>query len=482
LTLPNHRAGITGLALADNPLQGTRSVTAAGGIPYPSYEARVVGNVVYNPHTGTQEYRAALIVPATQQGFNSQSGIINYIDYLHGRFRVGGIIGNPLSGTLCEINDPITAPDGAGRFGLRHSPDPRFTADTTNPTITTATGYPCGLPRVAPSATPQPPIALFPITGFSIPAAEVGDPTRPYTQRPKNNATSGFPIDPFLPADSMLKTFTMPALAAVVPGGPDPTLQVPMMVGDYVTFSGTLFKINPIGPNTAANMFISVHTLELDLGVYTALGDRPVYVKCDVALIGTDGNTNATLGNPSDPFVNVGVPSVGTVPGEFARRATFEGFCTDAGTPIAPKNAFGTATVTAYGVNDTTGVLEQVPNDAAGGPRGNPTSVEIIPLGRYVFRSSQLDGVPATTPPPAIPLTREYRVKHSNGIFGGEATPTLVCNGLIAGQFQLPMFDFVTPEHTVMGAPQYPGNYFDLPFLSTLDPFPGTPGGNQPLP
>ncbi len=464
---PNHRAGITGLALADNPLQGTRAVTAAGGIPYPSYEARVVGNVVYDPATGTQNYIAALIVPATQQGFNAGSGIINFIDYVHGRFRVGGIIGNPLSGTLCEINDPVSAPDGAGRFGLRHSPDPRFTSDTNNPTITTSTGYPCGLPRVAPTSIP-------------IPAGQIGDPTRPYTQRPKNGDPL-FPTDPFLPLGSLLKTYFMGALP-VPAGAPDPRLQVPMMVGDYVSYSGTLFKINPLGPNTAANMFVSVHTLELDLGVYTANGSTPVYIKCDVALIGTDG-----LDGPVDnPIIVGGV----TLPGEFARRATFEGFCTDAGVSFA--DAFGPAppkfgppafNVTTNGVVvDAAGNESLVPvpddtNPALG--KGNPSLIEGLPLGRYVFRAAKLQ---LTT----LPLTREYRVVHSNGIY-----PQQVCNGLTAGQFQLPCFDYVTPEHTTQGSPQYPGNYQDLPFLlngniaggtpmGPLDPWPGRLPDNQP--
>ncbi len=72
------------------------------------------------------------------------AGLISYIDYATGPLRVGGIPGNPSTGTLCEINDPV------GRWGLPHSPDPRFTSDTSWPTIHTATGYPVGIPNVAP--------------------------------------------------------------------------------------------------------------------------------------------------------------------------------------------------------------------------------------------------------------------------------------------------------------------------------------------
>ena len=90
---------------------------------------------------------------------------------------------------------------------------------------------------------------------------------------------------------------------------------------------------------------------------------------------------------------------------------------------------------------------------------------------------------------------------HSNGVYvDGVGNPIPVCNGLIAGQFQLPMFEFVTPEHTIQGSPQYPGNFFNLGFLQNgtgplfpggpnvlrLDPWPGTfpdaANPNQPLP
>lgn len=466
---PNHRPGITGLALADNPLQGTRAVTAASGFPYPSYEARVVGNVVYDQATGTQKYIAGLIVPVTQQGLNSGAGIINFIDYAAGRFRVGGIIGDQNSGTLCEINDPILVNAAApgipagGRFGKQHSPDPRFTADTNNPTISTSTGYPCGLPRVAPSVP----------FGQPIPIGEIGDPIRPYTQRPKNGQ-AGF-VDPFLPTGSLSKTFTMPQSALEGQTVPDPFKQLPIMVGDYVTYSGTTFKLNPIGPNTAANTFVSVHTMEVDLGVYTFPGSTPVYVNCTVAGLGTDG-----VAGPVDPPILIGPAPGVALPGEFSNRSQFEGFCTDIG--AAGGNKFGTASITISGVDVTAGGAENpiiIPANAGG--LGNPANPEIVPQGRWRFRVSSLNNTVGNP----IPLTREYRVVHSNGV-----TPN-VCNGLTGGQFQLPIFDFFFPERTTFGSPQYPFNFQDMNFLMTgniaggaplgqLDPWPGNLPTNQP--
>lgn len=91
-------------------------------------------------------------------------------------------MGDPNSGCLVEFNDPV------GRFGLAHSPDPRFTADTGNPTIHTSTGYPVGIPRVAPPAI---------------------DPLCPLGNRPLN-WDPRFAVDSFLPIGAPLKSFIMP--------------------------------------------------------------------------------------------------------------------------------------------------------------------------------------------------------------------------------------------------------------------------------
>src|SRR5262249_16874450 len=155
--------------------------------------------------------------PVTQQGLNAGAGIVSTIDYTTGAFRVGGKIGdancavitNPLcSGALVQINDPV------GRYGLPHSPDQRFTADTRNPTIHHATGYPMCIPRVAPPAI---------------------DGDCPLYNRPPNG--SSFGSDQFLAPGAPLKNFMMPAPGATVCAGvstcPDPLKQAPLVVGDY---------------------------------------------------------------------------------------------------------------------------------------------------------------------------------------------------------------------------------------------------------
>ncbi len=142
----------TGLALADNPM------------PFPSFAVNVNGNVVNG------KYIVGLIVPVTQQDLNASSGLVTYIDYAFGSFRVGGIEvagstfcdptlpggGPACPGALVQFNDPVTdSPAGSGRWGLTHSIDPRFSGDDANTTIHTSTGIPLcipGMPAGQPSS------------------------------------------------------------------------------------------------------------------------------------------------------------------------------------------------------------------------------------------------------------------------------------------------------------------------------------------
>ena len=99
-------------------------------------------------------------------------GFITAIDYAKGRFEVNGTLNTPGTGTVVEINDPV------GRYGLAHSPDPRFTADTDNPTVTQQR-LSHGYPGSHPLASTRPP--LF---------------NRPFNPAP--GVTIPFPHDPFL--------------------------------------------------------------------------------------------------------------------------------------------------------------------------------------------------------------------------------------------------------------------------------------------
>lgn len=419
ISAPLPQAGAqTGLALADSPAR------------FPSFEVRVVGNVLTDPVTLAQQYVVGLIAPVSQQALNSGVGAISYIDYATGAFRVGGIRNDPAcvasqvgggplcSGALVQLNDPV------GRFGLPHSPDPRFTADTNNPTIHATTGFPVCIPR----------------------GTQNGDPQCPQGNRPRNGDPR-FPTDPFLPPRAHLTRFDMPApVGAVGSQLPDARLQAPLEVGDWVTFSGTLFKIDPAGPNDRANTYVSVHTLDANLGIFTAPGVPPAYVTVEEMLIGTDG-----------------APVAGLLQ-EATTRLTVVGFTTD------PTQLVD---IHAVDVNPCTGG-ETLRRLATVDPATQPVR------GRFVERV--LGGA-------FMPPTREYVV--------ASRTPLApnVANGLDAGQYRLPNFDFIFPENHDIGAPIVPSNFQDLPFLAhgsgplfgqgpvveQLDPWPGSPTPPAPI-
>jgi hypothetical protein len=104
--------------------------------PFPSFEIRVVGNIVAGTHV-------AGLMFASQQSGNTGSGGISKIDYDTGRIHVD--TGDPANPAIIEINDPN------GRFGRAQSPDARFSVDDQNPTIHAATGYPMCVPRTDPA-------------------------------------------------------------------------------------------------------------------------------------------------------------------------------------------------------------------------------------------------------------------------------------------------------------------------------------------
>ena len=407
----------TGLALADNPM------------PFPSFAVNVNGNVVNG------KYIVGLIVPVTQQDLNASSGLVTYIDYAFGSFRVGGIEvagstfcdaalpggGPACPGALVQFNDPVTdSPAGSGRWGLTHSIDPRFSGDDANTTIHTSTGIPLCIPRVAPSAI---------------------DPECPLGNRPLNGDTR-FPVDPFLAVGAPLKIFDMPPPpgqpGADPTGFPDATKQVPLMVGDQVVYSGTLYKINPLATvidpvtgatipdNTAANTYISAHTVESVLGIFTAPGVPPAYVTIEDMLIGTNG------------------AAVQGILQEASTRLTTVGFTSD---PTRLVDIY------AQDVNPCSGQVSlrllATTDPAADAIRG-----------RFVHRV--LGGL-------FMPPTRNYTIRTRTQTLDpttGLRVDFVAANGILTGEFSLPLFEYIFPENHRLGDPIIPNNYQDLPFLA----------------
>ena len=348
------------------------------------------------------------------------------------------------TGTVVEINDPV------GRYGLAHTPDPRFRADTENPTVVSSNGFPMGIPRVAPPAI---------------------DPDRPIFNRPLNppsGVTTPFAHSPFLQVGAPLTAFAMPAAPAPgAPGAttPDPWRQVPFMLGDFVTYSGNLYKLHPNDPvspfdptkpvsatNRPMNeqFYISANTVTAEkLEVTTAAGTvaqvGPAYLVLEHSKIGT---------GPVAPGVGRTVPAVpalgiagGVVPVlEPKDNIVIRGFVTDATALVD---------IFAVDVNPADGsehprLLQSVRPEAGPPAMGN--------RGRFRFEVGKAS---------VLPVTREFLVQTQHGTkplgnqIGLDHAPL---PGLQAGQYQAPNFDFQIAD-APPGFPISASNFNTFPFL-----------------
>lgn len=430
--------GQIGLALTDTTTPATPTV----GAPFPSFEIHVSGNIVKNttvgsPAFGTLQYIIGLIAPVSQQGLNSGQGTITCLDYANSYIFVGGDTTQPASPT-CSL--PSGAPNGArlqlndpiGRWGNIHSPDPRFSGDTNNSTVSAQTGFPMCLPRVDPAVAldPQCPIGNRPLNGdvrFPQDAYRLaGAPLQTFTMPPPPAPAFGIPAVVCAAGD----IFCVPANAVppAAPVYPDARFQAPFMVGDQVTYQGSIAK------DALGQTYISVHTFNDNLGIFTAPGTQPAYVGVEVILLG-----------------NAGTPVPGTNLAQEATTRIFDvGFTTDPSTMID---------VNAVDRDPCTGV-ETLRLLGTVDPRAQ------VLKGRWRFHV--LGGQ-------FMPATRDMRM-----VIHGEA-PTFasapfnpaqaaqavgVANGLGSGQYQLPNFAFIFPENLVLGEPLVPNNFQDIPFLA----------------
>jgi hypothetical protein len=281
------------------------------------------------------------------------------------------------------------------------------------------------------------------------------DPQCPLTNRPLNPAT-GPGRDPFLPTGAPLKTFTMPAPAAVVKGGPDPTLQVPLMVGDDITYSGTTYKLDPADPNfnatlpavAPANTYLSVNTLTANLGYFTAPGTQPTYVIVKQLVTPTTNVKNQI----TPPLVAGNPPtSIGVLNDT---RVLLQGFTTDPNTLV---DIMTVAVDPATGA-ETEHLFATLLPDGAEAPG--------VVRGRFRLETPRATGT--------FPATRNYRARSHNGT-------TTAANGLLTGQYTLPNFNFLFAEPAVFGKPLPPNSYNLMPFLASGEGPLGGPGSGSPL-
>ncbi|MBA2961838.1 MULTISPECIES: hypothetical protein [Ramlibacter] len=481
-------AGQTGLALADaiGPVSGATVMATRPGFltapgpdgtvrasaPLPSYEIHVVGNVVNG------QYLAGLVF-ISQQSTNAGQGTISCIDYATGEVQVGG---TPVDPTVAPYACPSPPPpgvtrvrlnDAVGRYGKSHAArcygradcveepgfDPRFTPDTDNPTVHASTGYPMCIPRVNPFI------------------AGAVDPECPQSNRPLAPYCRSFPAElgltPFpTPNMGYCMTYVMDAPRTSPPPGvtgscpgpdplcpTDPTRQVPFEIGDNVVFNGTL-------KTDSAGSYVSAHTMTANLGIYTQPNLPPAYTFVEEVLAGTDAR----------PVAGINQEATG--------RVKFVGFTTDI-----------TNLVDLF-------ALDQDPVSGVVTERllGTHSPVSTPLLGR--FRT------PANNNGAFLPPTRNYRAV-SRTMCANSSGPDSPCtlqqrstetfaNGLNAGQYLLPNFEFIFPENLLFGEAMVPNNFQDLPFLfcgsgpvdgpgslspvvGQLDPAPWAPPMDDPI-
>jgi hypothetical protein len=388
--------------------------------PLPSYEIHIQGNVVNG------KYIAGLVF-ISQQSLNLGTGVIKAIDYNTGELLVD------TKGSIARVrlNDPL------GRYGLSHgaldsnadvkeaSYDVRFSIDEESPTIHASTGYPLCIPRYDP--------------------ANNDDTQCPQANRPRSpnclNLPAPYPAFTLPERGQFCTSFMMP-VPLDEPNRPDARLQMPLEVGDHIDFLGTL-------KYDASGAYISAHTIAANLGIYTSPGSAPAYVGLEVLLQGTS----------PQPLPNL--------PQEGTSRIKVEGFSTD---------PFNLVDIYAVDIDPRTGVeTERLLGTA------NPSGPPVIGRFRFLPNSGAF-----------LPATREARVV-SRTMCGNPTSPcsladvyepnVIAANGIIAGQYHAPNFEFIFAENITLGDALVSANLQDLAFLYCGSGPLGTPtaGDNGPV-
>ena len=188
------------------------------------------------------------------------SGIVTYINYDDGYFRVDGDPASPQdTGAMVRVNDPegrFTHQVGAGCTGSgpNCSADVRYGVDPDNYTFTASTGYPMCIP----STTPRGPYDFDVDRSGAIEPGEVGLSAV---------ATAGGTGDALCPESNR-------------PGGgntpvADSRLFAPIMVGDHVNAEGNFETIDNV-------TFLSAHTVGVSVALTTDLDSfQPDYMIFD---------------------------------------------------------------------------------------------------------------------------------------------------------------------------------------------------------
>jgi hypothetical protein len=429
---------------------------------FPSFELHVIGNDI-------KDERIVGLMFASQQSVNSGTGQISKIDYGTGDLHVK----TPSGPVVLQINDPN------GRFGRKQSPDSRFSVDDENPTIHAGTGYPMCVPRTDPTVAggddPLCPQANRPARM----ATTVNGATIPAVTQCRNFSVSGLVPPPgsgeisATPTGQYCTQFVMPKSGQDnnVAGhnncdptnptptkdpttGMDPCQQAPFEVGDQISWQGTLVH----GANAGDPDYISAHTIEANVGIYTYSGHQPSYVA-----IGEFGVGSA------DPSAT----SVTGLAQETQDRMFLESEVTDPKTPVdiymQDVNADGSVK------NRWVTPFEMTGENQLGNPSGGISTA-------WTGAQPQRDRIRATKAPTGLlsQPTRTVKVAARSlctptGDAAGNVDQAALdscfnkapkaANDLVPGQYTAPTFEFIFPENVKPGDGLVPNDMWHLPFL-----------------
>ena len=434
------------------PLFANPSLVLGSPTTYPSFEIQVIGNTVAGQNIAGLMY-------FSQQSLNSGSGVIQEIDYATGNIKVA--TGDPANPAVVQINDPN------GRFGRAQSPDPRLSVDDANPTIHAATGYPMCVPRTDPVSADD---AL-------CPQQNRPKPTDPGGCRNFSVAGVAPPVSGELSAAPLgqvyCSQYVMPAppVGTATTTGPDARQQAPFEVGDFISYSGTLMT-------NLTGSYISAHTIEANVGIYTQPGTQPSYLAIGGFGLGT-ADPNATAVNGAGQ--------------ETQNRIFLETSTTDVQTPVdiymmdtdpqtgAVKNRW----ITPF---EMTGEVGGGITTQYTGPQPQRARIRApkAPAGLLSAPSRTVRVMARTLCQPLPQLDQSALDTCVN-------TAPTEANGLVAGQYLAPVFEYIFPENVKPGDPIVPNDFWHLPFLrygegaataggvGPLEPSPWGPE-NAPLP
>jgi hypothetical protein len=484
-----------------------------GGSKYPATEVSVTGNIVNG------QFIAGL-VSISQQSLNGGSGYITRIDYDGSGNSTGSlwVSSSPPPLLPGATETKITINDPTGKYTRGQSTDERFSVDSENPTIVSAGGYPVCIPRIAPPADdPRCPkknrpradgadgaggCRTFASAGVVSPAGwTLSAPAGTYCTSFVMKAPPGTPLRPAVGATA--STPAIPAITAAQIANanePDARQQVPLIVGDFIKFSGTRLRD---GTDT-----FSVHTIEANLGIFTQPYTLPVYVWIEETIIGADA---------------IPVAGVVATPTEGQDRLVLVARTTDVLTPVdlylididpitgnlshrwtTMESMTGTATGAGAVTGNITqpflgGIMTQLTGPQPGRVRlraNKATPGILVSPTRYMRAVSRTLCGPANSNA-ITDGTRTFPYygidTQAPAVFVGSAPPPAavnvtcleraqVANGLYSGQYLAPVGEIIFPENVVAGDRLVPYNLWNLNFLASGEGPPAGPLGLSPGP